>query len=212
MSAFFVNGSRECTRKVEPQEDDKDGNGQDGGSATEEQPAGPGYFWRFLFFFGSFVLLIVMTVCAVILCLSYIVGSFILWILGIWMLVSEQFVVLIKWIMERGREDAPNAHVPDIPDAMPGQEGGIHWQRAWELATLRNGGVQGHFHVGPFLKSKKGLDMQHLARLVKDRDAKSKFEEELIKVGPVSLPHTFLILRGEWQQKRAVLLREWKLF
>lgn len=74
-----------------------------------------------------------------------------------------------------------------IPEVVPGQEGGNHWENAWDLANLRNHGIREdckhpHFYVVPFLKSKTGLDMPHLARLTKSRDEKLKSERELVEV------------------------------
>lgn len=88
----------------------------------------------------------------------------------------------------------------NIPEAMAGQEKGSHWKIAWDLANLRNHGISAdcklpHFNVIPFLKSKTGLDMRHLARLTISRDETSKVEEELVEVdrelacAPLDLEH-----------------------
>lgn len=147
--------------------------------------------------------LLVAVVCATLLCLSYIVGSFILWVLGIGMLLGKLGAELRKWWVEIWKKNQSEQRGVLIPDAMPGQEDGDHWERAWELAKLRNHGVredrgQAHFHVVPFLKSLTGLDTQHLAKLTKERDERSKFEKELIEVRLVALVQVSSRVPLEW--------------
>ena len=120
-------------------------------------------------------LLVVASLVAAMLCFSYIVGSFILW--------GSGHYRLLEWLQNNwGKESDDNT-----PEAMAGQESGKHWENAWALANLRNHGIREnskhpHFYVVPFLKSKTGLDMQHLARLTSSRDGKSKSEKELVEV------------------------------
>eukprot|EP00903_Cladosiphon_okamuranus_P014653 g13587.t1 len=145
-----------------------------------------GYFLRIMSAAKSLVGLVLATICAVGLCILYIAGSFILWVLGWGMLVRKLVAELWEW------EDSQTEYGVAPPDAMPGQEGGDHWERAWELARRRNQGVRedygparfhfGPFYVVPFLKSLTGLESQHLARLTKERDERSMFEQELIEV------------------------------
>ncbi|CAM9206508.1 unnamed protein product [Ectocarpus fasciculatus] len=151
-------------------DDDDDGDDVDDG---KEKPR-PGYFRRFLSGIKSLCYLLIAMVGASFLCLLYIFATTILWAVGIWMIVI--------WVYSNWEEKKGN-----VPEAMPGQEDGHHWIRAWELASLRNQGVranrgQAHFHVVPLLKSKTGLDMQHLAQLTKNRDDKSNSEAKLIEV------------------------------
>lgn len=146
-----------------------------------------GYVLRLMSAAKSLCGLLLATVCAILLCLSYIMGSFVLWVLGIGMLFGKLGAELRKWRAEIWKTDESEQRGALIPDAMPGQEDGDHWERAYELAMLRNHGVredcgQAHFHVVPFLKSLTGLDTQHLAQLTKERDERSKFEKELIEV------------------------------
>lgn len=153
-------------------------------SAVDQEPQHLGYVLRLLSAAASFVGLIVATGCAVLLCLSYIVGSFVLWVLGIGMLLGKLGAEFWSWLVGEKQNDHRDVL---IPDAMPGQEDGDHWRRAWELAMLRNHGVredcgQAHFHVVPFLKSLTGLDTQHLAKLTTERDERWKSERELIEV------------------------------
>lgn len=168
-----------CTREKteeesEPAPDDDSDWDTEEEDEEEEEKVHPGYFRRFCSGLNACVILIFATFGAVLLCLLYIIGSIILWCVGICM--------IFKWC-----ETNWNRKDDDIPEAMPGQEHGHHWERAWELATLRNHGVredgsQAHFHVVPFLKSKTGVDMKHLTRLTKARDEKTKSEEELADV------------------------------
>ncbi|CAM9266991.1 unnamed protein product [Ectocarpus sp. 4 AP-2014] len=132
----------------------------------------PGYFRRIFFTFLWSAVLVVATAVAAILCAFYIFLSVALWFVGLHMIYKW---VRTNWTPKRN----------DHPTAMPGQEEGDHWQRAWNLVNLRNHGVredfdQAHFNVLPFLKSKTGLNRQHLAWLTKARDDKSKSEEDLI--------------------------------
>ncbi|CAM9931417.1 unnamed protein product, partial [Ectocarpus sp. 13 AM-2016] len=157
-------------------EDEEDETNQGLGHLEEEEEmketVHPGYFRRILMTFLWSAVLVVATAVAAILCASYIFLSVVLWFVGLHMIFKW---VRTNWTPKRkGR-----------PTAMPGQEEGDHWQRAWDLVSLRNHGVredfdQAHFNVLPFLKSKTGLDRQHLAWLTKARDDKSKSEEDLI--------------------------------
>lgn len=156
------------------EEDDKNSEAKSYQDGDYEKKQHPGYFRHLLFVMSKFGALAVAMLVASVLCFLYIVGTIILWFVGIF--------GIFDWVASNWKESQEN-----IPKAMPGQEHGDHWKRAWELASLRNHGVsegrnRGHFNVVPFLKSKTGLDMQHLMRLTKARDAKSKSEEELIEV------------------------------
>lgn len=178
---FFVN--LVCIREKEDGEiartSDNDNSDEDCPSDEEDdkEDCRPhrGYFRRLLRATKSSVYLLASSFLAILLCLLYIIGSILLWFIGIW--------GVIDWVLKNWKEKKS-----DIPEAMPGQEqGGDHWKRAWQLTTLRNHGAredrgQEHFHVLPFLKSKTGVNVQHLARLTKTRDEKSKSEEELIEV------------------------------
>lgn len=116
------------------------------------------------------------------LCLVYILGTFVLWILGIYR--------ICEWMELNWKKRGGNT-----PEAMPGQEHGGTWHRAWVLARLRNHGVHGQaqFNGVPFLKSRTGIDVQHLAWLTKARDAKSKSVQELIEADR-QLPETHIDL------------------
>lgn len=168
----------------------------------------PGYFRRFCSGVQTSVVLIFATLAAVLLCLSYIIGAIILWCVGIRMIFA--------WCRANWKRK-DNA----MPEAMPGQEYGDHWERAWELATLRNHGVredgsQAHFHVVPFLKSKTGVDMQHLTRLTKARDPKTKSDKELMDVdgnlpaARIDLGHLSDMVNQRAQKKRKALLQSAK--
>lgn len=166
-------------------------NGDARGPSLRSFRLGTGYFWKFLYAIESSVVLPAMIVCAVILCASYILASCILWGLGMYVLLASPWAERKGQDSERMGEGAQDSQaLKGMPDPMPGQEMGCHWERAWELATLRNNGVQRDFHVGLFLKSKTGLDKQQLALLIKDRDATTKFEGELVEVRPASLPRS----------------------
>lgn len=120
-------------------------------------------------------MLIVTTLGAAILCFFYSIGSIALWIAGAFR--------LWWWLKENWKKKVEEK----IPEAMAGQEKGSHWETAWDLANLRNHGISAdcklpHFNVIPFLKSKTGLDMRHLAHLTISRDETSKVEEELVRV------------------------------
>lgn len=134
-----------------------------------------GYFYALasLVIRGS-VGLTIGTVSGIALCLCYIIGSVALWAAGM--------VWLLSWLRKNWAKN-----VEDMPEAMPGQEHGDHWKNAWDLAKSRNHGFRvdcehPHFNVLPFLKSKTGLSMQHLASLTKLHDEKSKSDEELVEV------------------------------
>ncbi|CAM9266687.1 unnamed protein product [Ectocarpus sp. 4 AP-2014] len=134
----------------------------------------PGYFRRLLIAVFWSAVLVVATAVAAFLCALYIFLSVVLWLVGLHM--------IYKWVQKNWTRNTD-----DIPGALAGQEDGDHWQRAWELVSLRNHGVRGdfdnaHFNVLPFLKSKTGLDRQHLAWLTKARYDKSKCEKELTDV------------------------------
>ncbi|CAM9237184.1 unnamed protein product [Ectocarpus sp. 12 AP-2014] len=134
----------------------------------------PGYFRRLLIAVFWSAVLVVATAVAAFLSALYIFLSVVLWLVGLHM--------IYKWVRKNWTRNTD-----DIPGALAGQEDGDHWQRAWELVSLRNHGVRedfdnAHFNVLPFLKSKTGLDRQHLARLTKARDGKSECEKELTHV------------------------------
>ncbi|CAM9807163.1 unnamed protein product [Ectocarpus sp. 6 AP-2014] len=163
-------------KRAETLEDEEDDTNQGLGDIEEEEEmkekVHPGYFRRIFITFLWSAVLVVATAVAAILCALYILFSIVLWFVGLHM--------IYKWVRTNW---TPKSN--DRPSAMPGQEEGDHWQRAWDLVSLRNHGVredfdQAHFNVLPFLKSKTGLDRQHLAWLTKARDDKSKSEEDLI--------------------------------
>ncbi|CAM9397930.1 unnamed protein product [Ectocarpus fasciculatus] len=160
-------------RNVEDEEDDTNqGLGHFEEEEEVKEEVHPGYFRRLLMTFLWSAVLVVATAVAAILCALYIFLSVVLWFVGLHM--------IYKWVRRNWTPKRNN-----IPRAMPGQEDGDHWQRAWKLVSLRNHGVredfdQAHFNVLPFLKSKTGLDRQHLAWLTKARDDKSKSKEDLI--------------------------------
>ncbi len=67
---------------------------------------------------------------------------------------------------------------------MPGQEGGRHWVYVWKCVKyIRSFNVQDenesvNFNVGPLLQITTGLDVQHLALLVKARGKRAKISKE----------------------------------
>ena len=134
-----------------------------------------GYFQELLSTAFAFSVLVFAMACAIALCFLYIVGSVVLWALGV--------IRLGKWLKEKwgsGNDDR-------VPEAMPGQDGGRHWKNAWDLANLRNHGIREdckhpHFYVVPFLKSKTGFDTPHLARLTKSKDEKLQSERDLVEI------------------------------
>ncbi|CBN74319.1 Transient Receptor Potential Channel. Partial sequence [Ectocarpus siliculosus] len=163
-------------KRAENLEDEEDDTNQGLGDIEEEEEmkekVHPGYFRRIFITFLWSAVLVVATAVAAILCALYILFSVVLWFVGLHM--------IYKWVRTNWTPESN-----DRPRAMPGQEEGDHWQRAWDLVSLRNHGVredfdQAHFNVLPFLKSKTGLDRQHLAWLTKARDDKAKSEEDLI--------------------------------
>lgn len=165
----------------------------------EKEKKDPGYFWALLSGIHTSMILVVAIGGASLLCLTYIIGSVLLWILGI--------CRVCMWFGKNWTANDEN-----IPDAMPGQETTDHWKNAWELARLRNDGIseeggQANFHVVPLLKTKTGLDMQHLARLSKARDAKSKSERELVEVdhnlpdARIDLEHLRLMVKSRAKQR-----------
>lgn len=169
-----------CTRGLSALEKTKEQNEEDMGNETDEEDDDKEKELEFLERVESiakqFAAFVFAPVGASVLYLLYVVGTIFLWGVG--------FVGIFKWVISTWKKRDRNNN---IPEAMPGQELGEHWERAWELASLRNHGVredrgQAHFNVVPFLKSQTGLDMQHLMRLAKARDAKSKSEQELIAV------------------------------
>ncbi|CAM9154356.1 unnamed protein product [Ectocarpus fasciculatus] len=160
-----------------PQDVKDDGN-HGRGQVNEEEEVNekvhPGYFRRLVITVLWSAVLVGATVLAAILCALYIFLSVILWFVGLHM--------IYKWVRKNWTKNTD-----DIPGALAGQEDGEHWQRAWELVSLRNHGIredfdQAHFNVLPFLKSKTGLDRQHLTWLTKAQDTKSKCEKELTDV------------------------------
>lgn len=166
----------------------------------DDEKLPPGYFWALVSGMQAFVLMLFATVGASVLCFTYILGSMILWVLGI--------CRISVWL-----KDNWGVRDKNIPESMPGQENTDHWERAWELACLRNNGVrdkgtQAHFHIVPLLKSKAGLDMQHLAQLSKTRDPKSKSEQELAEVdrnlpdARIDLEHLLRLVRLRADQRR----------
>eukprot|EP00903_Cladosiphon_okamuranus_P014652 g13586.t1 len=165
----------------------------------DEKPS-PGYFWALFSGIKAIGGLLFGIMGASALCFTYILCSILLWALG-------QFMVG-KWLVDNWGEPEEN-----IPEAMAGQEKTCHWKRAWELACLRNNGVreedaQANFHVVPLLKSKTGLDMQHLARLSNARDAKSTSEKELMEVdrklpdARIDLEHLLQMVKSRADQRR----------
>lgn len=159
----------------------------------------PGYFRALGSGTKGFFYLLLAIVGALVLCFFYILGSVLLWIIGM--------CRIFRWMVDIWKEDKDN-----IPEAMPGQENGDHWKRAWELARRRNNGVREHggrphFHVVPLLKSRTGLDTQHLARLINARDTKSKSKEELIRVdrnlpdARIDLEHLLLKTKSRAEQR-----------
>lgn len=179
-------------------DDDDDDDGDDVDDDNDKPH--PGYFRRFLSGIKSVCSLLIAILGASLLCLLYIFATIILWAVGVWMIFT--------WVYSNWEEKNGN-----MPEAMPGQEDGDHWKRAWELASLRNQGVrenrgQVHFHVVPFLKSKTGLDMQHLAQLTKNRDDKSNSEAKLIEVDKklpyfaIDLGHLKALAKERAEKKR----------
>ncbi|CBN74318.1 Ankyrin Repeat Transient Receptor Potential Channel [Ectocarpus siliculosus] len=178
--------------------DDHDDDGDDVDDDKEKPHLG--YFRRFLSGIKSMCSLLVAMVAASFLCLLYIFATMILWAVGIWMVVTW---VYSNWDKKNG----------DMPEPMPGQEDGHHWKRAWELASLRNQGAranrgQAHFHIAPLLKSKTGLDMQHLAQLTKNRHDESNSEAKLIEVDQklpyfaIDLGHLQKLAKEKTEKKR----------
>lgn len=167
------------------------------GTGENKQVESPGYFVRLWKVVCSLLFLVLVTAGATVLCLLYVIGSILLWVCGIcciplWVERNWKETIREKLSGETPAtmpgQDSPKA-MPgqEIPEAMPGQEIGDAWERAYELVKLRNHGVredrgQTHFHVVPFLKSKTGLNMQHLMSLTKSRDERLKSELELSKV------------------------------
>lgn len=144
-------------------------------SAGEENNSSPGYVRELASVVCALLIMIVAMAFATMFCLLYIFGAIILWIMGAFR--------LLVWLWNNCSQNRDDKN----PEAMPGQEGGSHWVNAWKLANLRNHGIREdrehpHFYVVPFLKSKTGLDMQHLARMANIRDEKSNSEKELVEV------------------------------
>eukprot|EP00752_Nemacystus_decipiens_P011859 g10519.t1 len=181
-----VEEDRMKKRKEKKQEDGTSAcetGGDDSDESDQEQeehgtkvkaPRERGYFDALVSLVGGVVGLAVGTVGGTVLCLFYIAGSVILWAAGI--------LWLLPWLCENW-----NKSTEDTPEAMPGQEQGDHWKNAWNLVKSRNHGFRvdcehPHFNVVPFLTSKTGLGMQHLARLTKLHDEKSKSEKDLVDV------------------------------
>ena len=183
------------------EQDQEDRNSSKTGMIQEEEKEKPppGYFWALFSGMRTVVVLLVAIVIASMLCFFYIICSVLLWVLGIY--------GIYVWLKDNWEKNDRK-----IPKAMPGQEKTDHWVRAWQLAHLRNNGIreegaQANFHVVPLLKSKTGLDMQHLARLSKARDAKTKSEKELVEVdrnlpdARIDLEHLLLMVKSRAEQK-----------
>ncbi|CAM9807234.1 unnamed protein product [Ectocarpus sp. 6 AP-2014] len=159
-------------RMAHPADDPNHGRDKEEEEAKEKSH--PGYFRSLVIAVFWSAVLVVATAVAAFLCALYIILSVVLWLVGLHM--------IHKWVKQNW-----TTNTDDIPGALAGQEDGDHWRRAWELVSLRNHGVRedfdnAHFNVLPFLKSKTGLDRQHLARHTKARDDKSKCEKELTDV------------------------------
>lgn len=123
--------------------------------------------WRVWSALRVFALLVVAIPFAFALCLLYIVGDFVLWVVGLWMICTG---LQKNWHKK-------NDDVIRGPKAMPGQEEGDHWKTAWELAKLQNqrsyevyeDRARVHFNVVSFAQRKTGLSMENLVRLAKAR-------------------------------------------
>ena len=161
-------------------EDEEDDESYDGDGGGEVANVHRGYLGRLLSAMLSCVFLLVATGPALVLCFLYVLGTFVLWALGIYRIIGKWMRLSLN---ERGRK---------TPEAMPGLADGCTWDRAWEFASRWNHGVSeirgyAHFNVAQFLKSNTGMNLHHLASVVKARDAKSKSEKEGIEADCNSL-------------------------
>lgn len=146
--------SRFVREKEEVFDDESDDEGED-----RENQLDTGRAWASLVAIKKVALLAVAVVCASALCFLYIIGTVLLWFVGI---------IGIFRICAR---EASNSKMVDgnIPKAMPGQEHGDHLKRAWELVNMRNctsleNRDQMHFNVGSFLTGISGLNKEDLVR------------------------------------------------
>lgn len=144
-----------------------------------------GYFQRLILYVELCGKFLAATLGGSVLICLYILGTFVLWFHGMYK--------IFEWSNEMHRSIYK---ISDRLDPVPGQEHGDTWQKACKLARLKNHGAhdQAHFNVVPFLKSSKGIDVQHLVRLTKSRDAKSQSDQELVGVDR-QLPETHIALR-----------------
>jgi len=76
----------------------------------------------------------------------------------------------------------------EFPSPMPGQECGKHWFYVWKCITsIRSFDIQDenesvNFNVGPLLQITTGLDVQHLAMIVKARGKRAKNKKETAEI------------------------------